>query len=211
MDRPPIVLIGCSGNALEIFEAVQRSYRVLAFLDDNRDLGGSGPDGVPVLPMHEIAAFPQAQALFLIGSERSVGRRAEIIARLGLPEARFATFVHPAATVSRFATLGAGCVVFAGVVITAGARVGRHVIILPNSVVHHDAELGDHCLVGSNVTLAGGCRLGAACYVGSASSVRNGVSVGAGSLIGMAANVVRDVGPGLVVAGNPARPMTRSG
>jgi acetyltransferase-like isoleucine patch superfamily enzyme len=45
----------------------------------------------------------------------------------------------------------------------------------------------------------------AGCYLGQGCTVRQELRIGAGSLVGMGAVVVRDVPPGSVVAGNPAR------
>jgi acetyltransferase-like isoleucine patch superfamily enzyme len=48
-------------------------------------------------------------------------------------------------------------------------------------------------------------RLERGCYVGAGAVVREGLTVGAGSLVGMGSVVIRDVPPGQVWAGNPAR------
>lgn len=207
--REPLVILGFSGNALEMFEHLTETYRVAAFLDDNPDLAGRSFEGVPVLPMTRLADFPEARVLMMIGSQRSIGLRDGIIRRMGLARERFATIIHPRAHVSRFARLGAGTVIFPGVVVTANAVIGNHVMILPNSVIHHDVAVGDHSLIGSNVTVAGHCRIGRACYVGSASSLRNGAEIGDGAVVGMAANVLGAVAPGAIVIGNPAREMGR--
>ena len=47
-------------------------------------------------------------------------------------------------------------------------------------------------------------------FIGGGSSIAPYVNVGAGALIGMGAVVIRDVAPGRVAAGNPAREITKS-
>lgn len=205
-----LALLGYSGNALEMFEYLRSVYSIVAFLDDNAQWTGHSFEGVPVLPVAQLAGFPAASVLVTFGSQRSILQRARVVQELGIERARFPTVIHPRATVSTYASLGVGTIIFPGVTVTFNAVIGDHCMILPNSVVHHDVILGDHVLVGSNVTLAGGCRIGSNSYLGSASSVRNGVTVGAASLIGMAANVVSDTKDGAVMIGNPARPMVRS-
>ncbi len=207
MSISSIVLVGLSGNTREFLELVETRFAVKAILSDSP---GHGPEfrNIPVAPLNTAREFTDSAFLFLIGSEKSYAIRKKLIADLGVPESRYATLVHPRATVSKDAVLGFGTVLSAGVTVTANARLGNHVMILPNSVVHHDVDVGDCSIIGSNVTIAGDARIGQSCYVGSASSIRNGVHIGDGALIGMAANVVSDVAPGAIMVGNPARPMS---
>ena len=207
--RGEVVIVGFSGNAVEIFETVSSQFHVRAILDDNPALAGRDFEGVPIKPLSALAEHAEARVVCLVGSERSYRHRPALVARLGDDRARFATIVDPAARVSRFARIGCGTVVYQGVTITSNAVIGDHVLVLPNTTIHHDVVIDDYAIVGSGVTLAGGCRIGRSAFVGSASSVRNGIAVGAEALVGMAANVTRNVAEGTVVAGNPARPIPR--
>ena len=201
----PLLLFPCNGNAIEALDCVASAYRPIGFIDDSPDKLGRKVEGLPVLPRHALQEFATAEVLAVPGGPQSYAARREIVASLGLEKDRFARVVHPRASVSAQARLGRNVLVMAGVVLTSNACVGDHVCILPNSVVHHDAVIGDWTLVGANVTIAGGCVVGENCYVGSGSSLMNGVHVGDGALIGLGSTVVRDVAPGAVVAGNPAR------
>lgn len=207
MGKQGLLLLGKSGNTAEMLECAQDAYDVRAILDDRATESGETFEGVPVLPFDRLAEHPDAQVLCLIGSVRSRGLREGVIARLALPRARFATLVHPDATLSRHATIGRGVALWPGVRVMAGARIGDHVLVLANSAIHHDAEIGARTLVGGGVTIAGGCRVGEDCFIGAASSLRDGIAIGGGAVVGMAANVIQAVRAGAVVAGNPARPL----
>ena len=76
-----------------------------------------------------------------------------------------------------------------------------------DNLVHiaHNVVLGPDTLVIANSMIGGSVEMGRGVWVAPAVSVLNKVKVAAGSTLGMGAVVIRDVGPGQVVAGNPAR------
>lgn len=79
-------------------------------------------------------------------------------------------------------------------------------------VIHKDARIGDNVKIGQNVTLgarAGGNgppAVGNDVFIGP-NSVCLGGSIGDGAVIGAGSVVLKPVGAGVVVAGNPARPL----
>ena len=80
----------------------------------------------------------------------------------------------------------------------------------PNGVViHPDAEIGPNCLFFQQVTIgaAGGGvpRIGGHVDIGAGAKVIGPVAVGAHAVIGANAVVIRDVPPGSIVAGIPAK------
>lgn len=202
-----LLIFPCNGNGLEALDCLGERFRVLGFVDDAAGKQGGVCAGSVVLSRKAFQDFPSAAVLAVPGSPQSYKVRREIIESLNIDPDRFASVIHPKATVSPLARIGRNVLLMAGVVVTSNAVIGDHVCVLPNTVVHHDVVVEDWSLVGSNVTLAGGVRLGTNSYIGSGSSVMPGVRVGAGALVGMGSNVLRDVEAGGRVAGNPARPV----
>lgn len=125
--------------------------------------------------------------------------------RLSLSTDRYATVIHPTASVSATSEVGPGSVLLAHCVLTAAVRVGAHVAVMPQVVLTHDDVVEDFATIASGVRLGGGARLEQGAYVGSGALVREGTVVGAWSLIGMGSAVLGDVPPGEVWVGSPAR------
>ena len=115
--------------------------------------------------------------------------------------------IHPAAKVSPYAKLGSGVVVFANAVINADAVVGTGAIINTGAVVEHDCRVGECVHVSPNATLAGGVLLGQLVWVGANACVKQLISIGDEVVVGMGSVVLQNVVAGMVVAGNPAKPL----
>lgn len=120
--------------------------------------------------------------------------------------ARLATVVHPSASVSRYAMLGAGTAVMAAAVVNADAVVGAAGIINTGATVDHDCQLGDAVHICPGAHLSGAVRVGHASWVGVGAAVKQGMVIGAGVMVGAGAVVVAPVADDQTVVGNPARP-----
>jgi sugar O-acyltransferase (sialic acid O-acetyltransferase NeuD family) len=215
----PLVIIGTGGSAYDILDVVDAineqspTWVVAGFLDDQRPAGSSCL-GFEVLGALADARFLSgdhgrglSDAAFInsIGSDRTYLRRRALIERCGLPEERFATLIHPLAGVSPRARFGRGVCVNYGVSVAGNVTVGNHVWLGPASIVGHDSILDNYSLLAPGAVVSGLVHVGDSCYIGAGAQIRHQIVIGAGSLVGMAAVVVKDVAPGDVVVGNPAR------
>ncbi|MEV0676243.1 NeuD/PglB/VioB family sugar acetyltransferase [Actinosynnema sp. NPDC050436] len=208
MTPRPLLLVGGGGLAREVLAAVRllpEEWHPLGALDDDPSRHGADLDGLPVLGGSELVHDrTDAAVLVCIASARRPLGRMTVVRRLGLPEDRWATLVHPAASVPPGAVVGPGTVLLAGVVVTTPLRLGAHVVAMPHVLVTHDDEVGDGVTLAGRASLGGAVRVGESAYLGQGSSVREGVSIGAGAVVGMGSVVLADVPEGEVWAGVPA-------
>lgn len=116
-----------------------------------------------------------------------------------------AVVIHPAAVVSSRACVEAGSVVFANAVVNIGTTIGRACIINTGATVDHDCRLDEGVHICPGVHLAGTVSVGARAWIGIGATVKQNVKIGAGATLGAGAVCIRDVAPGDVVVGVPAR------
>jgi len=82
-----------------------------------------------------------------------------------------------------------------------GVHIGPHsYLAFDVAVLAHDMPRGLYC----------DTYIGARCFIGARSIILPGVRIGDGSIVGSGSVVTKDVPPGSIVAGNPARVIRRN-
>jgi len=207
-----LLLIGAGGFAREAAEAVRAlnavepSWDLLGFLDDDPAKRGRMIGPTPVLDTTEaIDRYPDASVLLCPVRPDNYLSRRFLAERLQLDDERYATLVHPSATVGSTCEIGSGSVLLAHVDLTADVVIGRHVVVMPQVVVAHDSRVDDCATLASGVRLGGSCRVERGAYLGAGSCIREGVAIGEGAMVGMGSVVTRDVPAGRLWFGVPAR------
>jgi len=207
-----LVVIGCGGfgrEVLSIVRAINRdspTWNVLGFLDDapgDVDRGRVADLGHEVLGGTAEAARMPSRTHLVVGIGSPPVRR--MLAERLDADVAWATLVHPDASLGDRCTLGPGTVLAPGARVSTNVHLGRHVHLDQNVTVGHDSILEDYVRVNPLGCVSGSVRAGAGSLIGAAAVVLQGLTVGAGATVGAAACVTRDVEPGAVVKGVPAR------
>jgi len=208
--RPSVVAIwGASGHAQVVADILRLlgRYRIAGFIDDVTP----GRRGETFCGARVLGGREQLDVLLRQGVRRLVlafgdcGRRlalAELVRRRGFT---LVTAVHPRAVVAGDVELGEGTVVAAGAVVNPAVRIGRVAIINTSASVDHGCLVADGAHIAPGAHLAARVSVGRGAWVGLGAAIKEGVSIGAGACIGAGAVVLKDVAPGMLAYGVPAR------
>jgi len=211
-----VVIFGGGGHARVVLDALfaaENEWQI-AVLDPDLAPGPlRGFESVEVLGGDEIAAAlaaanPAIRFTIGLGAVGPSGARKRLfdfgvgLGMVPLP------IVHPKATVSPMAGIGAGTQVMAGAVVNCGANLGKNVIINTGAVVEHDCLIEDHANIASGACLCGNVVIRAGAFVGAGSVIIQDVTIGARAVVGAGSAVISSIGPEARVGGTPAKALS---
>jgi UDP-perosamine 4-acetyltransferase len=207
----PCVILGGGGHASVVIEAMLESRAGVprVILDRDRARWGKTVLDIPIVGGDDMLGDLVKKGITHfavgVGGVGDNGPRRRLFEQAQAHGLAAVTVQHPAAVRSRRTKVGEGSVLLAGAMVNAGAILGRNVIVNTGAIVEHDCTVGDHVHIASGATVASSVRIGEGAHVGAGATVRQGLTVGRGAIIGAGAVVVKDVAPGTVVVGIPAR------
>jgi UDP-perosamine 4-acetyltransferase len=212
-----VVGLGAGGHARSLLEAIRLQWgtrvRIVGLTDNDPRRRGEEWMGVVVVGSDEelpkLCRSGVSHFFLGVGGTGDNGPRRALYQQarqLGLIPL---TIQHPGAVVAASAVCAPGTVVLACAVVGPGVHTGENVIINTAAVVEHDCRVGSHAHLASGCVLGGGVMVEEGAHVGLGACVRQGIHIGAEALVGVGAVVVKDLPPGCVAVGNPARPRPR--
>lgn len=217
-DDNDLLLAGAGGHAKVIIDILRSYYRetnLIGITDRDASKKGSSLLDVPVIGTDDI--IPELRerglrkAFVSIGAVKDFQARERLYIFLKKLGFELVNVIHPASTVSAFASLGSGNSIHAGCVLNAGARIGDNCIINTGSIIEHDCIIGNNVHIAPGAAVSGGAVIGDNCLIGLGANVIQGIRIGNNCIVAAGSTVIADVAAGSTVAGVPAKPLKGRG
>lgn len=116
----------------------------------------------------------------------------------------FATIISKKSNVSKFSSIGDGCLIQDLTNISFNVQLGKNVKVNTGANLMHDVFVGDHSTMAPNCVLLGYVKIGERCFIGSNSTVLPRVTINSDSTLGAGSVATKNLETG-VYAGVPAR------
>ena len=205
MNPNPLLILGTTAYALVFADAYSclPQYRIVGFVENLDRSRCQQPHGdLPVHWIDDIRPLRDSHQVLCCLSTTHRDRFVLPVKQMGF---RFATLIHPTATVSAKADIGEGTSLNVGCIVAGFARIGRYVQINRAVNIGHHTVIENFVTIQPGANIAGNCHIGAQTYVGIGATVVDGVHVGSHCVVGAGAVVTKNIPDRVLVFGVPAR------
>lgn len=205
-----VAIIGAGGFAretLDTFEAAIQAgaaFNVLGFVVD----AAYGQPGILVNDKPILGDFRWLEQHRNVAVVCAVGApqdRWQLIERAKHIGVTFCSVIHPSVIKTRWMSMGEGCVICAGCVLSNHIHIGHHVHINPSCTIGHDVEIQDFVSLAPSVIVSGNVTLEQGAYMGTGAKIIEKKRVGAWSIIGAGSTVIESVPLNTTVVGTPSK------
>ena len=205
-------IYGASGLGREVnivarkINAIENRWEKIIYIDDNESI--TDVLGVPSYTFKKACElFPDLEVSIAIGEPKT---RQVVYEKVKDSGVKLATLIHPGVYIDETSKIGDGVTVCEGVTTTSCVVLEDNVYVQPHAVIGHDIHIGKHSIVGSNAEIGGANIIGERVFIGFMVGTLQGLKIGDDVEISAGSIVFRDIEPGMIVMGNPARVIRRN-
>ena len=206
-----IAIFGAGGFGREVkmlidqINAVEKIWEFIGYFDDDfthakvpakEQLGG-----MERLNAHE-------EQLFLVLAIGNPVVKRKIHSKITNAKIQYPTLIHPNVVAGTSnVSIGEGCIICAGNILTVDLRIGNHVILNLACTVGHDTIIGNYCSFMPGVNISGEVDIKEAVYVGTGAKIINQLEIGLNTIVGAGAVVSKSLPENCTAVGIPAKPI----
>ena len=140
-----LIIVGAGGHGRCCLDIAREKYDEIIFLDDGL-VGQTVNDCKVVGKINEMKAlFPEYLDIFIAVGNNAF--RKQLFNQAKEIGYNIITLISNEATVSKYASIKQGSVIFPHAVIEPNAMIGNNCIVCANATINHDAIIHDDCLI----------------------------------------------------------------
>ncbi|MBH11302.1 MAG: hypothetical protein CMG74_13300 [Candidatus Marinimicrobia bacterium] len=196
------------GSLISNIVSFHSDLNIVAFGDNDTEKIGQLIDKSPIFSEDDLLKFAEENeikhAITSIGNNKIRAEKYTILKNRGL---HMLSLVHPQALIDTKVKFGDNVIIEMGTAIHTNSNIGNNVFLGGDALIGHHNTIGNHVLVGGNVSFGGSVFVEDYVSIGVGASIKPGVRLGKGCVVGVGAAVIKDVAPGSVVVGVPAKPI----
>jgi sugar O-acyltransferase (sialic acid O-acetyltransferase NeuD family) len=208
MKHKKIIIFGSSGHARSIAEILEMlDYEIVGFIDSYK------PVGVKVLNYKTIGneeVLADCENKYgtnnIVIGVGDIQDRKEVFEKIGKinPNMIFPAIISPKATVSKYAKIGEGTVIFSNAFVNVECKIGKFCIINSASIIEHNTEICDFCTISPAVNIGGDVTIQECSFIGSSTTIIQKRKIGKRVVIGAGAVVTKNIPDNVLAVGIPA-------
>lgn len=207
-----IAIFGAGGFGREVkmlidhINAVSSQWNFIGYFDDDFSNAVLIDETYRLGGMDALNAIHEKLYLVLAIGNPLVKRK--ILHKIHNRHIHYPVLIHPNVVMGNSdVTIGDGCIICAGTILTVDIKIGKHVILNLACTVGHDTIIHDFCSFMPSVNISGEVLIEEAVYVGTGAKIINQLEIGAETVVGAGAVVSKSLPPKCTAVGVPAKPI----
>ena len=185
---------------------MESKYEFLGFYDDGFEKGTTVNNNQVLGSIEDLA--DSSQELNVVVAIGSPEIKRKIVEKLTRSSINFPTLIHPSVLIGdEFVSVGNGCIICAGTIITCNIEIKDFVILNLMCTVGHDTVINSFASFMPSVNISGEVVIHEEVYVGTGAKIINQLEIGKQTIVGAGAVVSKTLPEKCTAVGIPAKPI----
>jgi sugar O-acyltransferase (sialic acid O-acetyltransferase NeuD family) len=205
-----IAILGAGGFGREvktIIDAINKvnpTYDFIGFFDDGIEKGLLINSYDVLGGINDINKYDEDLSIVVCIADPKIKKK--VISNINNSHIDFPSIIHPKASITdEFVTIGKGCIICEGTIITCNIEIKDFIILNLMCTVGHDTVIEDYCSFMPSVNISGEVKIEQGVYVGTGAKIINLLDIGENTIVGAGAVVSKSLPANCTAVGIPAK------